>query len=75
MTKTKSNHPKDQIVLSSKPISAKSMRALRWNEAVRPGDFIKADRNGFEPWVGPSGFRAGSFVKSIYRRLRRTPSS
>ena len=47
------------------------MRALKWNELVRCGDFVEDGREGFEPWVGPSGFRADAFVKQIYRQLRR----
>jgi hypothetical protein len=46
-----------------------SLRRLKWNELVRRGDFIEDGQNGFEPWEGPSGFRADAFVKKIYRRL------
>ena len=47
------------------------LRPLKWNELVKPGDFVEDGRKGFEPWIGPSGFRADAFVKQIYRQLRR----
>lgn len=50
------------------------LRPLKWNELVRRGDFVEDGREGFEPWVGPSGFRADAFVKQIYRQLRYRPS-
>ena len=50
------------------------LRPLKWNELVRRGDFVEDGREGFEPWVGPSGFRADAFVKQIYRQLRHRPS-
>ncbi len=50
------------------------LRPLKWNELVRRGDFVEDGREGFEPWVGPSGFRADAFVKQIYRQLRQRPS-
>jgi hypothetical protein len=68
MSKTDSNHLK---VPASPPMLAKFLRPLRWNELVRPGDFVEAGRNSFEPWVGPSGFRADAFIKKIYRRMPR----
>ena len=51
-----------------------SFRLLAWNELVRRGDFIQDGRQGFEPWEGPSGFRADAFVKQIYRRLKPSPA-
>jgi hypothetical protein len=51
----------------------KTLRLLKWNELVKRGDFVEDGRHGFEPWVGPSGFRADSFVKQIYRKLAREP--
>jgi hypothetical protein len=56
------------------PIGAESLRPLKWNELVCRGDFVEAGRQGFEPWEGPSGFRADAFVKRIYRRLERPPA-
>jgi len=50
-----------------------SFRRLKWDELVRTGDFVKDTHNGFEPWEGPSGFRADAFVKAIYRRQTPLP--
>ena len=52
-------------------IAANRLRLLKWNELVRRGDFVEDGRQGFEPWVGPGGFRADSFEKKIYRQLKR----
>jgi hypothetical protein len=49
-------------------IAPEGFRLLKWNELVRRGDFVEDGHQGFEPWVGPSGFRADAFVKPIYRR-------
>jgi hypothetical protein len=46
----------------------KHFRRLKWNELVGRGDFVASEHQGFEPWEGPGGFRADSFVKPIYRR-------
>jgi len=43
-------------------------RRLKWNEVVFRGDFVADERLGLEPWEGPGGFRADTFVKPIYRR-------
>ena len=43
-------------------------RRLKWNEVVRHGDFIADERLKLEPWEGPGGFQADSFLKPIYRR-------
>ena len=59
---------------SALPVLLEHLRLLKWHERVRRGDFVADGRQGFEPWVGPSGFRADSFVKQIYRRLRRRPA-
>ncbi len=50
--------------------AAASFRLLAWNELVQRRDFVEDGRQGFEPWEGPSGFRADAFVKQIYRRLK-----
>ncbi len=42
-------------------------RRLKWNEVVCRGDFVANERLGLEPWEGPGGFRADTFVKPIYR--------
>jgi hypothetical protein len=57
----------------STPVAAVSqhLRPLKWNEMVRRGDFVEDGKQGFEPWVGPGGFRADAFVKQIYRQLSR----
>ena len=45
-----------------------SFRRLAWNELVKRGDYVADGKSGFEPWVGPSGFHADSFIKAIYRK-------
>jgi len=52
----------------TKVIVPKGFRRLKWNELVISGDFVMDDLRGFAPWEGPSGFRADSFVKPIYRQ-------
>ena len=59
---------------SAAAIAAENLRPLKWDEQVRRGDFVADGREGFEPWEGPSGFRADAFVKQIYRRLVRRPA-
>jgi len=61
----------NSISTSASTADAKSLRPLKWNELVCRGDFVEDGHQGFEPWVGPSGFRADAFVKQIYRRLKR----
>jgi hypothetical protein len=46
----------------------KHFRRLKMNELVGCGDFVADPHLGFKPWEGPTGFRADSFVKPIYRR-------
>jgi hypothetical protein len=55
------------------PNRAPAYRRLKWDELVSRGDFVENDRHGFEPWDGPSGFRADAFVKPIYRKCGRLP--
>ena len=55
----------DSSALSSRP---ESFRRLAWNELVRRGDYVEDGKSGFEPWEGPSGFHADSFIKAIYRK-------
>jgi len=43
-------------------------RRLKSNEVVCHGDLVADERLGLEPWEGPGGFRADTFVKPIYRR-------
>ena len=49
------------------------LRPLKWDELVRRGDFVEDGSGGFEPWEGPSGFRADAFIKQIYRRQDSRP--
>jgi len=56
------------------PVQLSHLRPLKWNEQVLRGDFVADDHQGFELWVGPSGFRADSFVKQIYRLLAHQPA-
>ena len=56
---------------SAAALTAEGLRPLKWNERVRLGDFVADGHRGFEPWEGPSGFRADAFVKQIYRRNNR----
>jgi hypothetical protein len=54
---------------------AKHFRRLKPNELVSHGDFVQDGHSGFEPWEGPGGFRADSFVKAIYRKLPQRSTS
>jgi len=45
-------------------------RRLRWNERVSAGDFFADEGRGIEPWKGPNGFRADSFVRPVYRQIK-----
>ncbi len=56
------------------PVVSKELRRLKKNEMVHHGDFIKADSQEFKPWEGANGFRAGSFVKPVYRRRAPLPA-
>jgi len=49
-------------------------RPLKWNELAKRGDYVKDGNDGFELWVGPSGFHAGTFHKQIYRRRAPLPA-
>jgi hypothetical protein len=53
---------------SVKPGVPKHYRRLKPSELVSLGDFVANEREGFELWEGPGGFRADSFVKPIYRK-------
>ena len=46
-------------------------RRVHKNEVVSRGDYVLNDLQGIEPWEGPGGFRADSFVKQIYRRVTK----
>ena len=60
--------------LSAIALVPEHLRRLKWNERVRQGDFVEDGHHGFKLWDGPRGFRADSFVKQIYRRLKRRAS-
>jgi len=63
------SHPPDSKAGFADPTDeANRFRRLKANELVSPGDFVADGRYGFEPWEGPSGFRADAFVKTIYRK-------
>jgi hypothetical protein len=51
--------------------AAGQLRPLKWDERVSRGDFVAAEPGGFELWDGPVGFRADTFVKQVYRRLKK----
>ena len=55
--------------LSAKVVIPKNFRELKWNERVSPGDFVMNGQD-LEPWEGPSGFQAHSFVRPIYRATK-----
>jgi hypothetical protein len=57
-----------ETVLTGTAAHPGSFRLLRWNELVKRGDYVEDGKLGFEPWIGPAGFHADSFVKTIYRK-------
>jgi len=64
--------------ISKAPAAAhgsKHFRRLKWDELVVIGDFVVNEQQRFEPWEGPSGFRADAFVKPIYRQKKRSARS
>ena len=56
---------------SGKAGSTDRFRRLKSSELVSRGDFSRDEYRGFEPWEGPTGFRADAFVKPIYRKQKR----
>lgn len=67
--------PPDATAAVAAPASAaKHFRRLKANELVSRGDFTANGPRGFEPWEGPTGFRADSFVKPIYRKYAHRPT-
>jgi hypothetical protein len=58
----------NNLNLTIAPAASGSFRRLAWNELVRRGDFVEDGKSGFEPWEGPPGFHASSFIKTIYRK-------
>jgi hypothetical protein len=63
--------PKSNPPTSAAGGMVKQFRRLKTNELVGRGDFVADPHLGFKPWEGPTGFRADSFVKPIYRRATR----
>jgi hypothetical protein len=61
---------------AAEPGIPKRFRRLKWHELVSAGDFVADDREGFQLWDGPSGFRADAFVRPIFRAMKsgRVPS-
>lgn len=60
--------PNNESGAPAKAHLPKRFRLLKWDEMVRLGDFVSNEDQRLEPWEGPSGFQADSFVKPIYRR-------
>jgi hypothetical protein len=60
---------KSRPVIPGNAEVAKQFRLLKGNELVVVGDYIAGKHDGFEPWEGPGGFRADSFVMAVYRNL------
>lgn len=58
------------IAVKTEPVEPafRGYRRLAWNEVVYHGDFVADEHMELKPWEGLSGFRAGSFVQSIYRK-------
>jgi len=55
--------------------ASRDFRRLKPGEVVVRGDFVANEHRRLEPWEGPGGFRAGAFVKPIYRRKARRTSA
>ena len=68
------NHNALEAEVAASADGAKHFRRLKADELVSHGDFVADGRRGFEPWEGPGGFRADSFVKAIYRKLTQRPT-
>jgi hypothetical protein len=52
----------------------KNFRRLKRGEVVIHGDWVANEQLGFEPWAGPGGFRADTFVSPIYRKKGQRPA-
>jgi len=66
--------PEPQVAGAPASGAAESFRRLRAEELVCRGDFVGDARAGFEPWEGPTGFRADAYVKPIFRKYAHRPS-
>jgi hypothetical protein len=67
--------PRSNLPAAGARAVVKHFRRLKMNELVGRGDFIADPHLGFKPWEGPTGFRADSFVKPIYRRAAHPVAS
>lgn len=61
------------VAVAAPIIIPANFRRLKSHEVVSRGDYVVDQDRGLEPWEGPSGFRAGSFIKLIYRRIKGRP--
>ena len=68
------NLPEAKLDIAASSVMAKHFRRLKANELVSRGDFTANEHCGFEPWEGPTGFRADAFVKPIYRKCVQGPT-
>jgi len=59
------------LMTLNQAVESAHFRQLNWNEIVIRGDYVGNDRQEFEPWVGPSGFQAGTFVMPIFRCCKK----
>ena len=64
-----------EVISEANPGGWPRLRPLKRDEVVRRGDFVKIGEQKLEPWVGPGGFRADSFVNPIYRLQTHRPVS
>jgi len=69
-----STAPDSQATASAPTPTAKHFRQLQADELVTRGDYSANENQGFDPWEGPTGFRADAFVKPIYRKQSRRPA-
>jgi len=64
------NNPTGCAIQFAPAVIPTNFRRLKSHEVVSRGDYVVDQTRGLEPWEGPSGFRAGSFIKLIYRRIK-----
>lgn len=70
----KSSHTEVSAAAPIRPPAVKQFRRLRAEELVSHGDFVQNEKQDFEPWDGPGGFRADAFLKPIYRKQPVRPA-
>ena len=49
-------------------------RRLAQDELVRRGDLVENEQAELTEWEGPTGFRASSFKRPIYRAIESQPT-